>query len=118
MDFPIQRILSSYKKKDPPESRQTHPVQVLRRIMAIAHAAPMPGNLAIAEMCSIAFFYLLCPGDYTLSPSESTPYRLCDVQLRVGNHRLVLLLATDADIRSVTFATLPHVYDTEERFAQ
>jgi hypothetical protein len=76
--------------------------------MAIAHAAPMPSNLAIAYMCSIAFFYLLRLGEYyTVSPSEeSTHFRLCDIQLRIGNRRLDLLLATDADIRSVTFATL------------
>ena len=82
IDFRIQRMLSSYKKKDPPPNRvKPIPVQVLRRIMAVAHAAPTPGNLAIADMCSIAFFYLLRPGEYTVSPSESTPFRLCDVQL-------------------------------------
>ena len=107
IDFRIQRMLSSYKKKDPPPNRvKPIPVQVLRRIMAVAHAAPTPANLAIADMCSIAFFYLLRPGEYTVSPSESTPFRLCDVQLRIGNRRLDLLLATDADIRSATFATL------------
>jgi hypothetical protein len=64
--------------------------------MAIAqHAAPTPGNLAIADMCSIAFFYLLRLGEYyTVS-----------IQLRSGNRRLDLFLATaDADIRSATFA--------------
>jgi hypothetical protein len=72
-------MLSSYKKKDPPSNRvKPIPAQVLRRIMAVAHAAPTtPGNLAIAYMCSFTFFYLLRPDECTVPPSESTPFWLC-----------------------------------------
>jgi hypothetical protein len=107
LDFRLQRMFSSFKKRDPPPHRvKPIPVQVLRRIMAVAYAAPTPGNLAIADMCCVAFFFLLRPGEYTVSPSESTPFRLCDVQLSIGVRRLNLTTATDAEIRAATFATL------------
>jgi nitroreductase len=107
IDFRLQRMLSSYKKDDPPPHRvKPIPVQVLRHIMTAAHAAPTPGNLAIADMCCLAFFFLLRPGEYTIYPSDSTPFRLCDIQLRIGNRRLDSLLATEAELRSANFASL------------
>jgi hypothetical protein len=35
--------------------------------------------LATADMICIAFFFLLCPGKYTVAPSKNTPFRLTDV---------------------------------------
>jgi hypothetical protein len=74
--------------------------------MTVAQAAPTAGNLAIADMCCLAFFFLLRPGEYTISPSESTPFRLCDIQLRIGNRRLDSALASEAELRTATFASL------------
>jgi hypothetical protein len=100
-------MLAAYAKKDPPPHRvKPIPVTVLRHIMAVAHATPTSRNLAIADMCGVAFFYLLRPGEYTASRSESTPFRLCDIQLSVGAHRLDLHTASIASIQSATFATL------------
>ena len=107
LDFRLQRMFAAFGKQDPPPIRvKPVPVQVIRRLMTVAHAAPEPGNLAIADMCCIAFFFLLRPGEYTISPSESTPFRICDVQFQLGSRRLHPTLATDNDIRNATFATL------------
>lgn len=108
IDFRLQRLFAAFSKQDAPPNRvKPIPVQVLRHVMLVAHAAPAtPGNLAIADMCCIAFFFLLRPGEYTMSSGGSTPFRLCDVQFQIGSRRLHTLLASEADIRSATFATL------------
>jgi hypothetical protein len=107
IDFRLQRMIASFKKEDPPPARvKPIPVQVLRRVMVVAHATATPGNLAIADMICIAFFFLLRPGEYTISRGESTPFRNCDVQFRLGNRRLHPVTATAGEIRSATFVTL------------
>jgi hypothetical protein len=67
--------------------------------------SPLPAAWCAALLSSFAFAL----GNTRFPPPASLPLSrlLCDVQLRVGNHRaLNLLLATDADIGSATFATL------------
>ena len=55
-------------------------------------------------MITIAFFYLLRPGEYSISTSDSSPFELKDVQLFVGLLRLNLSTATEAQLMSATFA--------------
>ena len=57
-------------------------------------------------MIALAFFFLLRPGEYTAMKSDTTPFRMQDVQLFVGGHRLDPLAAPLATIRTATFATL------------
>ena len=108
IDFRIQRQLAHYKKEDPPPHRvKPLPVQVLRRIMGVALAAPhLPGNNAIADMITLAFFFLLRPGEYTASTSESSPFRLCDVRLKSGGATLDSQTCPASQLLSATFATL------------
>lgn len=74
--------------------------------MYVAISAATAGNLAIADMIALAFFFLLRPGEYTGSTSDTTPFRFCDVQLFIGRRRLNLFTSTDAELRSSTFVTL------------
>ena len=60
----------------------------------------------IFRVCIIAFFYLLRPGEYTDSPSESTPFTFADVQLFVGPLRLDLTTSTDAQLLAASAASL------------
>jgi hypothetical protein len=107
IDFHLQRTFASYRRQDPPPNRvKPIPIQVLHRVMLVAYAAPTPGNLAIADMCCIAFFFLLRPGEYTISPGDSTPFRVCDVQFRQGTRRLHTMLSSEAELRTATFVTL------------
>ena len=62
--------------------------------------------MGIADMICIAFFFLLRPGEYAISTSESTPFEFKDVQLFQGHLRLPLDTATQAQIMSCTFASL------------
>ena len=106
VDFRIQRMLKSYSKADPAPNRvKPVPVQVLRRIMAVALASNDPFLIATADMICVAFFFLLRPGEYAISPSESTPFELKDVQLFIGQRRLNLETALDAELLSATFAS-------------
>jgi hypothetical protein len=74
--------------------------------MMVAHATTDPALLAIADMICIAFFFLLRPGEYAHSPSDSAPFTLQSVQLFRGGHRLDLSHATEAQIITSTFASL------------
>ena len=72
-----------YSRQDPPPSwLKPVPVQVLRRLACISAASRDPELQDIAEMIIIAFFFLLCPGEYTGTKSDSSPFQLSDVTFR------------------------------------
>ncbi len=89
IDFRLQRQLSRCKKQDPPPNRvKPIPVPILQQVLAVALMGVSAFNIAVADMIAIAFFFLLRPGEYTGSNSESAPFRLADVQLFQGPVRL------------------------------
>jgi hypothetical protein len=57
---------------------------------------------AIADVITIAFFFLLRPGEYTGTTSDDTPFRLQDVHLYIATRRLDTMLCTDAEINAAT----------------
>ena len=66
-------------------------------------------------MIILAFFFLLRPGKYTASKSNSTPFRLCNVILSV--ERTVFTLdSLEADLLSATFAIL--IFKTQKNGVQ
>ena len=74
-----------YSRQDPPPSRvKPIPVQFLRRLACVAAASRDPELQAVAYMIIIAFFFLLRPGEYTGTKSDSLPFRLSDVTFTVG----------------------------------
>ena len=120
-DFRIARMLAAWKKQDPPANRvKPIPVAVVRHVAAVAARLP-PGNeklCAAADMIIIAFFFLLRPGEYTDSKSDTTPFTLGDVQLFVGPRRLNLATASDAELQlaravSLTFTTQKNGVENE-----
>jgi len=106
-------MIAAWKKEDPPANRvKPIPIQVIRRIAFIAQSLPEDAHTlrATADMIIIAFFYLLRPGEYTDSPSDTTPFSFGDVQLLLGHQRLDLLtcpiaLLKEARGGSLTFTT-------------
>jgi hypothetical protein len=74
--------------------------------MGVAVLENQPDNLAVADMIAIAFFFLLRPGEYTATSSDTTPFRLADVQLFIGSICIDPLTCTDATLWSSTFASL------------
>jgi hypothetical protein len=58
------------------------PVQeILRHVAALAaHPSATVNTQAIADMICLAFFFLLRPGEYIGTTSDTTPFNLHDVQ--------------------------------------
>ena len=107
VDFRLQRMLKAYSKQDPPPNRvKPVPVQVLRRIMLIAHSSNDPFQAAVADMICLAFFFLLRPGEYVDSPSDSVPFKFTNVQLFRAPQRLNLRTATEGELLTATFSSL------------
>lgn len=108
IDFRIRRMLNAYSKSDPPPNRvKPIPVQVIRRIIFLAKNNPQDEALSMeADMIALAFFFLLRPGEYTATKSESTPFEFKDVQLWQGRLRLDLLQATEAELLAASFCSL------------
>ena len=61
---------------------------------------------AVADMIIIAFFFLLRPGEYTDSPSDTTPFTYANVQLFTGPLRLDLQSSTPAQLKAASSASL------------
>ena len=57
-------------------------------------------------MIILAFFFLLRPGEYTASPSDTQPFALHHVQLIIGARRLCLRQCPDRELLCATFGTL------------
>jgi hypothetical protein len=100
-------MYKAYSKEDPPPNRvKPIPIPVIRRVLMVALASNNALNMGIADMIVIAFFFLLRPGEYAISQSESTPFELKDVQFFRGQLRLDITVATEAELLSATFASL------------
>ena len=109
IDFRLQRQLAAYTKEDPPPNRvKPVPVSVIQLVPYAVHASNEDGNLAIADMISLAFFFLLRPGEYTGTNFDTSLFHFCDVQLFVGGHHLLQLeTAPKVEMQSATtFANL------------
>ena len=100
-------MISAFKKADPPPHRvKPIPIKVIRSIAGVARFSQCVFSIAIADMIIVAFFFLLRPGEYTASPSDTQPFDFQSVQLFVGHRSLNLLFATDAELLEARFATL------------
>ena len=108
IDFRLQRQFKSYGKTDPaPDRVKPVPIQVLFHALAIAVASPAaPAVQAFADMATIAFFFLLRPGEYTGDALTNTPFALRDLQLFIGDRRLNTFTASIADLHATTAASL------------
>ncbi len=100
-------MLANYAKLDPPPNRvKPVPISVIRRIFAVAAACVDLVSICLADMIGLAFFFLLRPGEYTDSPSDTTPFEFRDVQLFIGQRRLDLSADPDHLLLSATFGSL------------
>jgi hypothetical protein len=107
IDFQLQRMLSGYKKQDPPPNQvKPIPVPILRQVMTTATNSCSGWLLAVADMICLAFFFHLRPGEYTGTKAESHPFTLQDIQLFQGPVRLNCATATDSVLLASTFGSL------------
>ena len=107
IDGRLQLQFRCYSRQDPPPSRvKPIPVQFLRRLACVAAASNDQELQAIADMIIIAFFFLLRPGEYTGTESDSSPYRLSDVTFSIGRTGFNTSTATDNELSAATFVIL------------
>jgi len=72
-----------------------------------ASRSVLPLSPVLADLIILAFFYLLRPGEYTLSPApESAPFRLQDVHLFRGAHKLPIATVSEADLLTAAYCGL------------
>lgn len=108
LDLRLQRLLASYQRADPPPTRvKPIPLPLLRQVCAQNRLAVHPFGAATADMLTLGFFFLLRPGEYarTTNP-DSTPFRLQDIHLRVGQTLLPHLRCSLHDLHHANFVCL------------
>jgi hypothetical protein len=90
LTFRLSRLLASYTRSDPPPTRvKPIPVPILLHTCNRARQTHMPIQIAIADMITLGFYFLLRPGEYAqTSNPDSTPFRLADVHLLRHSIRL------------------------------
>jgi hypothetical protein len=75
--------------------------------MALAATVTATAHIqATADMVCLAFFFLLRPGEYTGTPSDTTPFTLQDVQCWIGQQRFLATAIPLDDLPRVTFVAL------------
>jgi hypothetical protein len=108
LDLRLSRLLSAYNKADPPPARvKPVPIILLRHTCAIQRISNHPLGHAIADMFTLAFYFLLRPGEYANTDNpESAPFRFQDVHLMVGCRQIHQYTCPEHELHSVTFACL------------
>ena len=106
LDFHLKQMLSCYSKANtPPMHVKPIPVPILQHLMAQAQLGRDPVNQAMADMICLAFFFLLRPGEYTGTTTDTQPFTLCNVELSLGGNRLNKSTADAALLLSASFVT-------------
>jgi hypothetical protein len=65
-----------------------------------------PNRQAVADMITIAFYFLLFSGEYTGTTSDDTPFRLKEVELHVGDRLLDTMSASSTDLDATTTVSI------------
>jgi hypothetical protein len=105
-DFRLYRQLRCYRLEDPPPDRvKPLPISILHNVHEQAVLFADDISLAVSDLSYMAFFWLLRPGEYC-SGTNSHPFRLCDLQLFIGQQRIDPLTCSLADLNRVTFVTM------------
>ena len=107
IDGRLQLQFRCYSWQDPPPYRvKTIPVQVLCRLACVSAASNDQELKTIVDMIIIAFFFLLRPGEYTGTKSDSSPFLLSDVTFSVSRTVFDTTTATDNELDAATFVIL------------
>ena len=107
-DFRLRRMYSAWKKKDDPPARvEPVPMIILLRCDDMFDTTHERDN-ATMDCIWIAFYFLLRPGEYVYSTSDSqTPFRLCDVEFKLGGrHFFDAHLASPSQLQAADFVSL------------
>jgi len=113
-DFRLLRQLRSYKKVDKPPIRvKPVPILLVTYLLNVAYNIhPTTTSKAVADLITIAFFFLLRPGEYTGTTTDDQPFLLRDVHLHLGQKQLNYNTSTIAEIEAATAVT--YVFTTQK----
>lgn len=114
-DFRLDRQLKAYTKADPPAQRvKPIPIQVIVFLLRAAYfgatgLAPLTDLQAIADMACIGFYWMMRPGEHTLTPTN-TPFKVRDVKIYANGKNLTYPNLTTQELDaansiSLTFTT-------------
>jgi hypothetical protein len=87
------------------------PIQVIQHALALANASPTSDNLAVANMILIAFFFLMRPGEHTVT-TNNMPVKLKDIQFHVGAQRFNAATIPLDLLHATSFVV--YTYDTQK----
>ena len=83
LDLRLQQLFRACQKQEPP-AQQVKPIPLLVVTKLLTYFNEEPdaneGNLCIADMICLGFFFMLCPGKHTKS-DDNTLFKLQDVKL-------------------------------------
>jgi hypothetical protein len=93
LDLSFSKLLRSYKLQDPaPKPQLALPVQAIQCAVGFYSDKQTPLSRAIADLLTMAFFFLLRPGKYTMSTSRTrtrtVQFRRQDVRFFKDGHIL------------------------------
>ena len=100
--------LQSNKKEDPPPTCvKPLPVEFIKVVVQACCASSTAKDTCIADMITIGFLFLCCPGELTVD-FDNNPFKLSNVQLYKDNKPLPILpskLLHTEDFLTLTFDT-------------
>ena len=104
--FALKRQFQSYKKEDPPPTCvKPLPVELIELAVQTCHASNTAKDACIANMITIGFFFLCCPGEHTVT-FDNKPFKLSNVQFYKDNKPVPIQsskLMHTADFLTLTF---------------
>ena len=107
IDGRLQLQFRCYYRQDlPPYWVKPIPVQVLLRLACVAAASNDQEVQVVAYMIIISCFFLLRPGEYTGTKSDSSLFCLSDVTFSVGRTVFDITTATNNELAAATFVIL------------
>ena len=111
VDYRISQQLRSWAKVDDPPTRvRPVPVTLVMYLLTMAYASEVfsvsIAEKAFADVITMAFFFLLRPGEYTGTTSDDAAFTLDDVCFHLGNRRLNNRTAPDHEIEAATAVSL------------
>lgn len=113
IDVRLTRLLQSMNRGDPPPARvKPLPAALLHHVHDMAATSTNAGAHAAADMATIAFFFLLRPGEYTSRAGDGHPFHLQDVTAYHDDRPLRWQLISDAELATTNFVTL--TFDTQK----
>ena len=97
-NFRLACQMRAYRKQNaPPKRVKPLPITIVLHVLNAAYASNSQGQRAIADMITVAFFYLLRPGEYTGTTTNDTPFRLRDVTLHLEQKQLTAQAAVEIE---------------------